>query len=103
MNALPIPGPWTYKRQGFKITIGTQDTGATKHGHDYTIATIDDNSFQAEANAALISAAPDLLAAAKSCQFMADNCNNAMLPDSVQELLKAIETTLSKAIKKAQR
>ena len=56
---------------------------------------------EVEANALLIAASPDLLKAAISCQIMADRCNNAMLPDSVQELLKAIETTLSNAIKKA--
>lgn len=55
-----IPGEWNYKRQGFKITVGNNDTGATKNGHDYTVCIIEDNSFQAEANARLIASAPTL-------------------------------------------
>ena len=54
-------GEWNYKIQGFKITIGNDDSGATKNGHDYTVCEINDNSFQAEANAQLIVAAPELL------------------------------------------
>ncbi len=61
MKTQHTAGTWMYKRQGFKITIGNEDTGATKNGHDYTIAIIDDNSFQAEANAKIIAAAPELL------------------------------------------
>ena len=56
----PTPGNWNYKKQGFKITIGNEDLGATKNGHDYTVAIIDDNSIQAEANAKLIAAAPEM-------------------------------------------
>jgi len=56
----PTPGNWNYKIQGFKITIGNDDSGRTKHGHDYTVAIIDDNSLQAEANAKLIAAAPEM-------------------------------------------
>jgi hypothetical protein len=55
------PGPWNYKIQGFQISIGNKDTGATKNGHDYTVATIDDNSLQAEANAKVLAQAPVLL------------------------------------------
>jgi hypothetical protein len=61
MNHNYTPGPWNYKVQGFKISIGNKDTGATKNGHDYTTAIIEDNSFQAEANAKLMAAGPELL------------------------------------------
>lgn len=61
MKTTHTPGPWNYKVQGFKISIGNKDTGATKNGHDYTTAIIEDNSSQAEANARLIAAAPELL------------------------------------------
>lgn len=55
-------GPWENKWQGFKITIGTKETDkTTKTGHDYLVCTIDDNSFQSEVNAKLISTAPELL------------------------------------------
>jgi len=63
MNTQHTSGPWNFKRQGFKISIGNVDTGATKHGHDYTVAEINDNSLRAEANARLIAAAPELLEA----------------------------------------
>ena len=61
MNYNYTPGPWNYKVQGFKISIGNKDTGATKNGHDYTVATIDDNSHQAEANARVLAQGPALL------------------------------------------
>lgn len=54
-------GKWLYKRQGFKITIGTENEANLKSGHNYTVAVIDDNSMQAEANARLLAAAPELL------------------------------------------
>jgi hypothetical protein len=59
------------------------------------------NQEEAEANARLIATAPELLAAAEKCRNLADICNNAMLPKSVQELLKCIETELEGVIKKA--
>lgn len=55
----------------------------------------------AQANARLIAAAPELLRAAKDCQNLSDRCNNAMLAQSVQDLLKAINETLTTAINKA--
>jgi hypothetical protein len=55
------PGPWNYKIQGFQISIGTHDSGATIKGHDYTVAAINDNSHQAEANAKVLAQAPVLL------------------------------------------
>lgn len=54
-------GKWLYKRQGFKITIGTENEANLKSGHNYTVAVIEDNSYQAEANARLLAAAPELL------------------------------------------
>ena len=48
---------------GFRFTIGNAKTSNTTTPHDYMVAEIPDNSFQAEANARLIAAAPELLAA----------------------------------------
>lgn len=84
-NTQHTPGKWNYKRQGFNITIGNEDTGATKHGHDYTVAVIHDNSFQAEANARLIASAPEMLDAlieakkliAQVRQYMPKSIKNA--------------------------
>lgn len=59
------PGPWYYKQDGFRITMGDASTRHKYLEHDRTVAVIEDNSFQAEANARLIAAAPDLLGAAK--------------------------------------
>jgi hypothetical protein len=56
-------GPWNFVRDGFRITLGNEKTSNTTTPHDYMVAEIADNSFQAEANARLIAAAPDLLAA----------------------------------------
>ena len=53
---------------GFRFTIGNAKTSNTTTPHDYMVAEIPDNSFQAEANARLIAAAPDLLAALKMCE-----------------------------------
>ena len=64
----------------------------------------DDNpiTWQEEQNHAnLIAASPELLKAAQECQNLSDRCNNAMLPKSVQDLLKAINETLTTAINKA--
>jgi len=91
------PGPWTAVKLSEGWAIKQKELPA---GFSDRIAELREYP-QMEANALLIAAAPDLLKAAISCQIMADRCNNAMLPDSVQELLKAIETTLSNAIKNA--
>jgi hypothetical protein len=57
-----ISGPWIFNRKGFKIAIGTEQTGTpTTTGFDYLVCEIDDNSFQAESNAKLIASAPELL------------------------------------------
>lgn len=61
MKTQHTAGKWLYKRQGFKITIGTENEANLKSGHNYTVAVIDDNSMQAEANARLLAAAPELL------------------------------------------
>jgi len=103
------PGPWTVDEcpdANGNLTIRQADggpNGNTEYGPIGCAYSLrgDDSSIEQIANALLIAASPDLLKAAISCQFMADKCNNAMLPDSVQELLKAIETTLSNAIKNA--
>jgi hypothetical protein len=55
----------------------------------------------AEANARLIAAAPELLEAAQKIAELSDRCNNAMLPQSVQDLLKHIEEISKSAINKA--
>jgi len=57
------PGPWHYKKDGFKISIGNKSTRHDYLEHDYTVAVINDNSVQSEVNARLIAAAPDLLVA----------------------------------------
>jgi hypothetical protein len=46
--------PWHYKKDGFKITIGNESTRHDYLEHDRTVAIIEDNSFQAEADAAFI-------------------------------------------------
>ena len=61
------PGPWIYKRDGFDITIGNESTRHAYLANDRTVAVIHDNSMVAEANAALIASAPDLLAVAEGC------------------------------------
>ena len=66
----PIPGPWHYKKNGFQITIGNESTRHDYLEHDYTVCVIEDNSFQAESNACLIAAAPDLLKQLKSAREM---------------------------------
>jgi hypothetical protein len=59
------PGPWHYKKDGFRITIGNASTRHDYLEHNYTVAIITDNSIQAEANARAISSLPDLLEACK--------------------------------------
>lgn len=51
--------------------------------------------------AKLIAAAPDLFKAAETCARICERCNNAMLPQSTQELLKSLENILTEAISKA--
>jgi len=84
----PTAGNWNYKKDGFRITIGNEkrDLKNPVKNHDYTVCEIDDNSLQAEANAKLICAAPDLLEAlnysvALICEFGYKNgsvCQNAL-------------------------
>ena len=96
-NLKHISGPWNYKRQGFQISIGNEDTGATKHGHNYTVCKIDDNSMQAEANAQLIAAAPDLL---ELLQWAINEIEST--PDELSDaLLGLIKLKAQKAIEKA--
>ena len=66
------PGPWHYKKDGFRISIGNQSTRHDYLAHNYTVSTIDGNSLQSEANARLIAAAPDLLEAAKEALHLAE-------------------------------
>ena len=56
---------------------------------------------QDEANAKLICAAPTLLNTIERCESITDKCNNAMLPQHVQDLLKTINKELREAIKAA--
>lgn len=51
--------------------------------------------------ATLIAATPELFKAAETCANICNQCNNAMLPQSTQELLKSIENILTEAISKA--
>lgn len=54
-------GPWTHDKEDMGYSIGNAKTGRVKGNHDYTVCTINGNSFQDEANARLIAAAPELL------------------------------------------
>jgi hypothetical protein len=84
MNTKHTSGPWIAKRAGFKYTIGTADTtGRTKNGHDYTVCVIDDNSSQAEANARLIAAAPDMLNALIEAKKLLESVRHRM-PKSIR-------------------
>jgi hypothetical protein len=65
MKVKHTPGPWKYKKSGFKITIGNESTRHDYLDHDYTVAVINDNSFQAEANAKVLASSPALLKALK--------------------------------------
>jgi hypothetical protein len=56
---------------------------------------------EVNANAKLIEQAPNLLNAAILCESITEKCNNAMLPQHVQELLKSLNDTLKEAINKA--
>lgn len=56
---------------------------------------------QDEANAKLICAAPTLLNTIERCEFITDRCNNAMLPQHIQDLLKTINKELNDAINAA--
>lgn len=49
----------------------------------------------------LIASTPDLFKAAETCANICNQCNNAMLPQSTQELLKSLENILTEAISKA--
>ncbi len=96
-----IQGPWENKQQGFKITIGTKETDkTTKTGHDYLVCTIDDNSFQANANAKLLATAPELLetliGTMKALSRMIDKHD----PDSIEaEWIGNAHETILKATK----
>ena len=85
------PGPWHYKIDGFRITIGNASTRHDYLEHDRTVAVIEDNSLHAQADARLIAAAPDLLEAAKQSLHSTDDLT----------IVKAA-IALSKAIRKAE-
>lgn len=53
------------------------------------------------ANSKLIASAPELLKALVLCESITDKCNNAMLPQHIQELLKSINETMKQVINKA--
>ena len=64
------PGPWTYAPgygdEGFRITLGGASKWAVEKGISYAMCLYPEDGAQhaeAEANARLIAAAPDLLAA----------------------------------------
>lgn len=113
MNTKHTPGPWEQRpisNQSLVIvktdSTKPEDWRADHKGCGY-VAEIKWERVhgklteQDKANAQLIAAAPELLKAAILCRDIADRCNNAMLPDHIQELLKSIETALTEAINKA--
>ncbi len=74
-------------------------------GTNKTIATIPSKCFvsdeEAEANAKLIASAPKLLQTLLTCESITDRCNNAMLPQHIQELLASLNSTMKQAINEA--
>jgi type VI protein secretion system component VasF len=99
MNTKHTPGPWTLEYDGSLVM--PQEDGNHIVTAGANVAPESATRAEKWANMQLISAAPDLLKAAISCRDIADRCNNAMLPEHTQKLLKHIETTLTEAINKA--
>ena len=110
MNTQHTPGEWKVTElypSAYSVTIGPIDyidsKGSKKQGWKQ-IANISGGYFsaeQAEANARLIAAAPELLKAAQTAQSIADKCNHSMQPPHVQDLLRSISELLLPAINKA--
>jgi len=92
------PGPWHYKIDGFRITIGNASTRHDYLEHDRTVAVIEDNSLHAQADARLITAAPDLLEACK----LAQGALRYAQKDKDASLFRVALSSISSAIRKAE-
>jgi len=95
MKVKHTSGQWTATKENknFLIMSGRVYIGS--------VSSSDMIMSEAEANAKLIANAPDILKALKTCESITDRCNNAMLPQHVQELLTSLNDTMKKAIKQA--
>lgn len=99
MNAKPTAGPWTHKATAslgpqYAVYSESDQTGAD-------IAIVYNNGSEAEANAQLIAAAPDLLEACeKVAELEASTRGKGLLDVSsvaLQEAYRAVATAIQKA------
>ena len=65
-KATHTPGPWIVKRGAWEFTIGNESSKPSARLHDFMVAKTPENSMHSEADAHLIAAAPDLLAACEN-------------------------------------
>ena len=65
-KATHTPGPWIVKRGAWEFTIGNESSKPSARLHDFMVAKTPENSMHSEADAHLIAAAPDLLAACEA-------------------------------------
>lgn len=101
MNTPKTPGPWKATR--FKPLVGSSDYWAIHRADDpspsaHAIAEVDDDCAEAKADARLIAAAPDMLAALKAVQ--AWQYDDAMSDD---EALNLVAEAIAQAEAEAER
>ena len=97
MSAKHTPGPWTAQNDGrdiISIQHGNNDPGAISMTLAKVTARMTWRS-QAEANARLIAAAPDLLEALKACDEAMSYMSEYDIPITLPDMVKA---AIAKAI-----
>lgn len=97
MSAKHTPAPWTAKNDGRNI-ISIQHSNNDPGAISMTLAKVTARMTwrsQAEANARLIAAAPDLLEALKACDEAMSYMSEYDIPITLQDMVKA---AIAKAI-----
>ncbi len=101
----PTPGPWSAQRAKYPVDgefdycIGAMVNGQTKCIAEAFGRVSVDGRPNAEANARLIAAAPDLLAALASAESFISGFEGDEIQEGVDELLAAVRAAIAKATK----